>query len=82
MVSLKNLPAGNKAVDVVLLDGGGFTTADDTKIHANGHSKPYYLYDWCFYIHHKESGQRILWDLGISEVSTPSFHNGPAKLGT
>ncbi|KAL6405168.1 hypothetical protein AUP68_12012 [Ilyonectria robusta] len=67
MASLKNLPAGNKAVDVVLLDGGGFTTTDDTKIHANGHSNPYYLYDWCFYIYHKESGQRILWDLGIGE---------------
>lgn len=58
-------------VEVVLLDGGGFTTTDDTKIHADGHSRPYYLYDWCFYVYHKATGSRVLWDLGVSNVSRP-----------
>ncbi|KAJ2901598.1 hypothetical protein MKZ38_001618 [Zalerion maritima] len=64
------LAAASGTADVVLLDGGGFTTADDTKIHADGHHEPFYLYDWCFYIHHKATGRKILWDLGISNDST------------
>lgn len=69
MSPVKELPTVAGSVDVVLLDGGGFTTTDDTRIHADGHDKPYYLYDWCFYIHQKTTGRRILWDLGISSVS-------------
>lgn len=73
----KQLPASSGSVEVVLLDGGGFTTTDDTKIHADGHDRPYYLYDWCFYVYHKPTGRRILWDLGISDVSIVSipFHS-------
>ncbi|WAO95250.1 Lactamase-B domain-containing protein [Fusarium falciforme] len=76
----KELPGASGEVQVVLLDGGGFTTTDDTKIHADGHSRPYYLYDWCFYLYHKPTGSRVLWDLGISndrELYTPfvlNFH--------
>ncbi|KAH7133867.1 beta-lactamase-like protein [Dactylonectria macrodidyma] len=63
----KKLPQATGHVEIVLLDGGGFTTTDDTRIHAGGHDQPYYLYDWCFYLHHKASGRKILWDLGISD---------------
>lgn len=69
MSRVKELPPTGGSVHVVLLDGGGFTTTDDWRIHADGHDRPYYLYDWCFYIHHKPTGKRILWDLGISNVS-------------
>ncbi|KAF4470599.1 cytochrome p450 [Fusarium albosuccineum] len=41
----EQLPQASGHVQVTLLDGGGFTTADDTKIHADGHDQPYYLYD-------------------------------------
>lgn len=75
MSSFKELPTTGGSVDIVLLDGGGFTTTDDWRIHADGHDKPYYLYDWCFYIHHKPTGQRILWDLGISNVSDDNVHS-------
>lgn len=64
----KELPQASGHVEIILLDGGGFTTTDDTRIHADGHDQPYYLYDWCFYLHHKASGRKILWDLGISDV--------------
>ncbi|KAI0123380.1 beta-lactamase-like protein [Xylariales sp. AK1849] len=67
MASKKHIPAAKGTVEIVLLDGGGFITGDDTKIHANGSSEPFYMYDWCFYIYHKATGQRILWDLGISD---------------
>lgn len=75
MAPAKALPPATGAVDLVLLDGGGFTTTDDTKVHADGGDKPYYLYDWCFYIHHKATGRKMLWDLGLSDVS---MHH-PAK---
>ncbi|KPM40122.1 hypothetical protein AK830_g6428 [Neonectria ditissima] len=42
-MSSKHLPNAAGSAQVVLLDGGGFTTTDDTKIHANGHDKPYYF---------------------------------------
>ncbi|KAM0809729.1 putative Metallo-beta-lactamase domain-containing protein [Seiridium cardinale] len=57
------------AVEIFLLDGGGFTSADDTRIHANGHNKPFFLYNWCFYIHHHPTRQKILWDLGLSGIN-------------
>ncbi|KAF0315328.1 zinc finger protein [Colletotrichum asianum] len=59
------IPLATGAVEIVLKDGGGFTTTDDTKIHEDGHLEPYYLYDWCFFIHHRATGRRMLWDLGI-----------------
>lgn len=65
----KQLPIASGDVEVVILDGGGFTTTDDTRLHADGHDQPYYLYDWCYYIHHKPTGRRVIWDLGISDVS-------------
>lgn len=65
----KQIPIASGDVEVVILDGGGFTTTDDTRLHADGHDQPYYLYDWCYYIHHKSTGRRVLWDLGISDVS-------------
>lgn len=68
MGPVKQLPIASGDVEVVILDGGGFTTTDDTKLHADGHNQPYYLYDWCYYIHHKPTGRRLLWDLGISDV--------------
>ncbi|KXH29870.1 hypothetical protein CNYM01_02921 [Colletotrichum nymphaeae SA-01] len=67
MKGIKTLPFSGSAVELTLLDGGGLTTTDDTKIHADGHDKPYFLYNWCFYIHHRASGRKILWDLGISD---------------
>ncbi|KAF2995946.1 hypothetical protein E8E14_000480 [Neopestalotiopsis sp. 37M] len=60
------LPPASGDVEVVLLDGGGFTTADDTRLHQDGHERPFYLYDWCFYVHHRPSGEKVLWDLGLS----------------
>lgn len=69
MRSVKQLPVASGTVEVVILDGGGFTTTDDTKLHADGHDRPYYLYDWCFYVYHKPTGRKMLWDLGISDVS-------------
>ncbi|KAF5009336.1 hypothetical protein FDECE_4434 [Fusarium decemcellulare] len=74
----EQLPQASGHVQVTLLDGGGFTTADDTKIHADGHDQPYYLYDWCFYLYHEATGRRILWDLGISndrDLYTPFILN-------
>lgn len=68
MSPVKALPEAYGSVDVVLLDGGGFTTTDDWRIYADGHDRPYYLYNWCFYIHHRASGRKLLWDLGISNV--------------
>ncbi|KAG7038941.1 cytochrome p450 [Colletotrichum scovillei] len=67
MKGIKTLPFSSSAVELTLLDGGGLTTTDDTKIHADGHDRPYFLYNWCFYIHHRASGRKILWDLGISD---------------
>lgn len=69
MALAKQLPVASGNVEVVLLDGGGFLTTEDTIIHADGHDRPYYLYDWCFYVYHKPTGRKILWDLGISDVS-------------
>ncbi|CAI0643543.1 unnamed protein product, partial [Colletotrichum noveboracense] len=72
------IPLATGAVEIVLLDGGGFTTTDDTKIHEDGHLEPYYLYDWCFFIHHRATGRRMLWDLGIHndrELYTPFVLN-------
>ena len=66
--SSEQLPPTNGSVQVVLLDGGGFTTASDKIIHADGIDTTFYLYNWCFYIHHPDSGRNILWDLGISDV--------------
>ncbi|CAK7207824.1 hypothetical protein SEUCBS139899_010639 [Sporothrix eucalyptigena] len=78
MASQKQLPAASGSVEIILLDGGGFQTTEDWRLHAGGHSRPFYLYDWCFFIHHKASGKKILWDLGISNdrsLYTPSVLN-------
>lgn len=77
MAPQKHVPPASSAVEIVLLDGGGFRTTDDWKLHAGGHSRPYFLYDWCFFIHHKPSGKKMLWDLGISNVClvpAPRYH--------
>ncbi|KAL1887241.1 hypothetical protein Sste5346_010336 [Sporothrix stenoceras] len=75
MSSQRQLPAASGTVEIVLLDGGGFRTTEDWRLHEGGHSRPFFLYDWCFFIQHKASGRKILWDLGISKdrsLYTPS----------
>ena len=75
MSSHNQLPTASSSVEIVLLDGGGFKTTEDWKLHAGGHSRPFFLYDWCFFIHHKALGKKVLWDLGISNVcSAQSQH--------
>ncbi|KAF2815575.1 uncharacterized protein BDZ99DRAFT_567401 [Mytilinidion resinicola] len=53
-------------VRVNLLDGGSFSTADMSKLHANAEPNLFRLYDWCFHVFHPGSGRHILWDVGIS----------------
>jgi hypothetical protein len=64
----QELPPATGSVDIVLLDGGGFRTGSDRMLHADGHDEPFFMYDWCFYIHHKATGRKMLWDLGMSDV--------------
>ena len=55
-------------VQLTLLDGGSFTTAEMSKLHAGADSSPVRLYDWCFYLYHPGTGRHVLWDVGISSV--------------
>ncbi|KAH7000691.1 beta-lactamase-like protein [Ilyonectria destructans] len=59
---------GNEAgeVQVHLLDGGSFSTATLSFLHANVGPDKFRLYDWCFLIFHRPSGRYVLWDLGCS----------------
>ncbi|KAI1843763.1 hypothetical protein JX266_010022 [Neoarthrinium moseri] len=66
MSTSKSFPPSSGSVEVTLLDGGGFTTAEDARLHQDGDRPPFYLYDWLFLIHHQSTGKKVLWDLGIS----------------
>lgn len=55
-------------VQVHLLDGGSFSSATLSFIHANVSPDKFRLYDWCFLIFHRPSGRYVLWDLGCSDV--------------
>ncbi|KAM5380887.1 hypothetical protein ACJZ2D_003411 [Fusarium nematophilum] len=60
------LPIATGSVDLVLLDGGSISSSRDSMMHANGHDGISRLYNWCFYIRHRPSGLKLLWDVGIS----------------
>lgn len=70
-MAMKELPPATGDVVTVLLDGGGCTKGGDRLLHADGNDEPHYFYNWCFFIHHKPTGRKIVWDLGLSDVRQP-----------
>lgn len=62
------LPPSTGSVEVQILDGGSFT-ANFEVMRAGSPSEPFKCHSWVFYIYHKPSGRRILWDIDLSAVS-------------
>ena len=54
---------------ISILDGGSWV-GNKAIMHANVPEEIHRMYNWSFYIHHPKSGQHLLWDIGISKVST------------
>lgn len=61
------LPETDAHVHLSLLDGGSFV-GELSKLHAGVNNGKFRMYNWAFYISHKN--RHILWDLGLDEVCT------------
>ncbi|KAF9883936.1 hypothetical protein FE257_002618 [Aspergillus nanangensis] len=75
------LPVTDAYVHLDLLNGGSMTAEYD-KLHAGEPPERFRMYNWAFYIHHPQSGRRLLWDLGMSSAKDdypPIVSNGPWK---
>ncbi|KAL2816065.1 beta-lactamase-like protein [Aspergillus cavernicola] len=73
------LPTTDAFVHVSLLNGGSMT-AEYHKLHAGEPADEFRMYNWVFFIFHKQQNQRLLWDLGMSSNKddyTPVIANGP-----
>jgi hypothetical protein len=61
------LPKTDAYVDVSILDGGGMI-GNSGIMHAEVPSTDIRMGCWVFYIHHPQSGKKVIWDVGISAV--------------
>lgn len=69
-VDFQSLPICGGKADVRCLNGGSFI-ASLAMLHANSGSGTLRLYNWCFLIHDRISGRRVMWDLGMTSVCAP-----------
>lgn len=68
-VQLAPLPRNAECVELQCLDGGSLVAAA-SKVHASAGDETFRMYNWAFYIKDTHSGRRVLWDLGLSGVSS------------
>ena len=63
------LPEDNGSwVQLRLLNGGSMVASTKGIHHGVEMDEVFRLYDWSFYIHDKQSGRHVLWDVGMSKV--------------
>jgi hypothetical protein len=66
-IEFVELPKTEGFVDVCIIDGGGLI-GNSIIMHAGESARDIPMSCWVFYIHHPQTGKKLLWDVGISAV--------------
>ena len=68
-IEVLEFPTTKGYVDVAILDGGGMI-GNSKIMHADEPERDVPMSCWVFYIQHPKSGKKVIWDVGISAVSS------------